>query len=67
MKQDWLFLPSMHFVLFFYLYRVNTGQVGLNIQHLLWFLDVKEVVSDDKSRISTLCIKDHKKNILKTT
>jgi hypothetical protein len=48
-----------------YVYSVNTGQEVPNIQHLAWFLDVKEAVSDDKSRVSTLCIQSPKKDILK--
>jgi hypothetical protein len=64
-KQDWLSLLPMYFVLFFYVYSVNAGQLVPNIQHVVWFLEVKEVVSDAKSRVSTLCVKSPKKNIPK--
>jgi hypothetical protein len=41
--------------------------MSLNIQHLVWTLYVKEVVSDDKRRGSTYCVKICKKNNSKTT
>jgi hypothetical protein len=61
-KQDWLSLMSMHSVLFFYVYSVYRGQTSPNVQYLVWLLDVKEVANDDKSRVSTLCVKISKKN-----
>jgi hypothetical protein len=53
-KQDWLSLTSVPFVLFFYAGSVNKGQMSPNVQQLVWLLDVKEIPSDDKFRVSKL-------------